>query len=206
MALITTDRERIEKIIELLPEEYFDYFLNMSLYNARHKDKQLDTVQKYINFSRQTFSQFSDKKLKDAKKIFDISLNKLVNFMVYNFFRHTQDLFILYPDQKNSPKSDDRIFWERKLNELRKIIDEVELNYKNLFMVMKKNMENNNETKGSQFQINRSQVHFGNGNNIVDNKIIKESKRWWEKTWIQAIALVSSLLGIISFVLYLFNK
>jgi hypothetical protein len=206
--ILKTDNERIEKIVSLLQEEAFDYFLNMRLYNARYNDNHMEIIQNYSSFSQQTFAQFKNEKLKDAKNVFDLALTELVGFMLDHFFlMHDNRTYILYPDQKNSSDSDDQIFWHEKLNELHKLINNVNSSYKKMFLTMKKYMEDKNTDNIQGISIKNSKVHFGQGNIVGNNKIINNSvtKKWWEKSWVQIIFIISAIFTIVTFIVWLFS-
>jgi len=201
--ILTTDKERIEKIAELLQEEFFDYFLNMHLYNANYNDEQLKIIRNYFIFSEQTFSQFKNDELKKAKNMFDVSFGKLWEYMIVSFFRsQNAEIFVLFPDQKNSSEPEHQIFWHEKLDKLRELINDVNLNYKKLFLTMKEYMEDKNINNTQGILIKNSKVHFGQGDIVGNNKIINNSmaKKWWEKTWIQIVFIISAVFTVITFV------
>ena len=171
MKTMTTDKSRINKFIKLLPEQRVDDFLNFHLFNARYTQKDLDFTNDYLYECDKIFFQFSSDNLSKLKKVFDNSFKKLTSFIASNFFRIQAGIYVLYPDFKNSLDTEKQNAWHKKLNEVNKLADITEKDYKNLLKEMKKYLEEA-EQKKSAATIN---IKNSNGNVSVNSPNSQQS-------------------------------
>ena len=170
---MTTDKSRINKFIELLPERRIDGFLNYSLYNARYTQEEINFINKYLDDYDKIFFQFNDDSLNKLKEIFDSSFKELMNFVVNSFFIIQAGVYVLYPDLKNSLDTKEQNAWHKKLNEVNKLSDIVWDNYKNLLKEMKKYLEKSEQKKSVATIINN--IKNSNGNVSVNSPNSQQS-------------------------------
>lgn len=96
------DRNLYQEFSEIIPSDLVrDFFISLG-YN-RYEKYQSRAFFDYLHFCERADKVFFDKKIKEAKEAFDLSLNNLLEFLCTHFFipdaSKEVDHFQLYPDK-----------------------------------------------------------------------------------------------------------
>jgi hypothetical protein len=83
---MTEDKKRFEKLIEILPEEFVDDFVNYWLYNNYYPREYSKTFDEYSEYTRKTLSKFSDKKINLLYDKLNSSFEELKKFLIEHFY------------------------------------------------------------------------------------------------------------------------
>lgn len=195
MSNLLDDKSRFLAILELLSEKFVDDFVNYYLHNAYYPREYSPTLDMYARKKDEVLSAFESKKIEVARNQLNGTFDELNRFLINNFSTPNEH----YRMHKNPPflylaprihhnfrlseggntqdATKDSNEWNKLKQETDALAENFEKAYKNFVKIVKKEIESGQETK----------------------------KKWWEKSWVQIVALIGALASIIGF-LFLFSK
>jgi len=159
-----SDKWRLGKFLNLLPEGFIDDFLNNYLWNGYYRADFRKRLLRYEAYSKEILSEFSNRKINKGWKTFNNSFDTLIRFLNEHFWipdaHHERDdsppFVYLRPDihhnfmegveqEKNETIEDRRerrnkasAKWDRYKQELDVLATEVEKEYKNFLKTANK--------------------------------------------------------------------
>jgi hypothetical protein len=101
------DKQRFKKVIELLPEEDVDEFINRQLFNGSYSRRFADILRRYSDYKNKVLSSFSNTRINRRYKKLNESFDILYSFLVHHFFVSdipNADYLCLEPDRRISPE------------------------------------------------------------------------------------------------------
>lgn len=148
--LTDTDKEKIEKITDILPErEFTSYFLDSLSANAEYPTEYNERVTRALELSKGVFSKFDNDNINSKHLLFTTELSKLYSFLLSHFFTDTsgyyEDHARLYPEWRH-PDEDKERKWLEKYNELQVLVSNTEQAYRDLLLTAKAELQQK-ETK-----------------------------------------------------------
>ncbi len=133
------DEARFSNFISILPEGKVDEIWNQ-LSRGEIDSRNLETLQKYWQYSQEILNEFTNDKTLLAYRRFNATFSKLNQIIKTDFFNEVNFRSTLQPEWKKDPG---RRRWDDKLKELDLIADNFKENYINLIKVfLKKEADN----------------------------------------------------------------
>lgn len=130
-----SDKARLDKFLELLPEEKVDEFTH-AVSDARYWGYwNVHLLHPYASYSKSVKSKFLNKKIEQARKELNQAFSDLDSFLSFNFFVYQtgkgleDQRFGLYPEMRHA-KGENGKFWSQKYEELLSLIRAFENKYK----------------------------------------------------------------------------
>jgi len=135
---LRADKAALDKILEIFPQTATRFFID-DLFNGYYRRYFLKSLDEYERLYKEPTSVFFDKKIEGVRADFNSAFGDLLSFLISHFFCAflDSDFFSLYPDLKDSSKEKDRHLFDRRLKELREILDNFEDKY-NIFLKIAK--------------------------------------------------------------------
>jgi len=134
------DEAKLEKFLELLPEEKVDEFAYQAS-DARFSGHWIyKFLRPYEVFSTSIESRFINVRIEEARKEFNKTFDAFNQFTIYNFFPYKSGVeiedqrFGLYPEMRHAEGKDGR-FWNEKYQELLSLIKAFEEQYRKFLEV-----------------------------------------------------------------------
>lgn len=149
--LLLDDQSRFNKVMEMFPENFIDDFVNYFLFNGKYEVETNDLLDRYNLYSREVLSEFIDENINQAWQQFNESFYTLRHFLGIEFdipqahfemydkppflylkpaWHHNFHESFLIMDAKEMS-----IKWGELLDQLRKLSEDFEKNYKNFVRI-----------------------------------------------------------------------
>ena len=117
-----TDHERIEQILEILPEVDTRHFADELLSDAQYHDRNRPNYEVYDEgIVRNKLFAFNDPELRKRYHELSVVFATLDDFLPQHFFHIESDLYGLYPEWKKSADPEHRHLWRENYDELQEI-------------------------------------------------------------------------------------
>jgi len=137
MENLIDDVGRLNKFLEILPENKVNELVNDQLRSGQYIDGNTDMIGAYNQYWQTTFSHFQNPKIEKAKEDFDIIFKKLNTFLIDNFDRRGNSVVIdLLPMHSGSAGGKSLTdIWKERLIDLTLLCKEFDEKYKALISI-----------------------------------------------------------------------
>lgn len=127
------DEQKLDKIINLIPESWVDDLVNVELYNKHLSPDSLVRFRRFMDEKDKISSQFSNDNLRESFLVLIESANKLSEQLSLFFRKNPEDIhYTLLPDHEYNSDKEKRKFWLEKYNKIKNLAVNFKTAYDNL--------------------------------------------------------------------------
>jgi|GEM_PF-5682379 hypothetical protein len=117
-----SDRERVERILELLPEAGVRHFADELLSDAQYHDHNRPIYEEFDEgMIRNKLFTFDDPDLRQRYHELSVVFAALDTFLPHHFFQTKSDVYALYPEWKKVTDPEQQRQWQEKYDELQEL-------------------------------------------------------------------------------------